>query len=89
MFLILINILDEHLSRTSSDSKNSSLLRISLVQYENAGTYECVADNGIEPIIKTNFTLTIRGKDFCIFQKSRNSFLERCNISFELLRKKS
>ncbi|GFS52408.1 titin [Trichonephila inaurata madagascariensis] len=44
----------------STDAKDSSLLRLSPVSYEDAGVYECMADNGIPPVITSNFTLTIR-----------------------------
>lgn len=45
---------------------NNSTLRISFVTYEDAGVYECEADNGINPGIKANFTVTIRGKNVFI-----------------------
>ncbi|GBL76499.1 Titin [Araneus ventricosus] len=44
----------------SKDTKNSSILRIPHVSYEDAGVYECIADNGIPLAITSNFTLTIR-----------------------------
>ncbi|GFR22302.1 basement membrane-specific heparan sulfate proteoglycan core protein [Trichonephila clavata] len=47
----------------STDTKDSSLLRLSPVSYEDAGVYECMADNGIPPVITSNFTLTIRGRN--------------------------
>ncbi|GFV73982.1 hemicentin-1 [Trichonephila clavipes] len=40
--------------------KNSSILKISPVTYDHSGLYECIADNGISPSIKTNFTLSVR-----------------------------
>lgn len=40
-------------------------LKIQSVSFEDAGLYECVADNGIPPSIKTNFSLTIRGMKYC------------------------
>ncbi|XP_054724331.1 leucine-rich repeats and immunoglobulin-like domains protein 3 [Uloborus diversus] len=36
--------------------------RIPSVTYNDAGTYQCTADNGIPPAIQTNFTITIRGR---------------------------
>ncbi|GFU50491.1 titin [Nephila pilipes] len=53
-------IIDVSLTQTN-DNRNSSILRISPVAYDDAGFYECVADNGISPAISSNFTLTIRG----------------------------
>lgn len=46
-----------------TDERNSSIFRISSVSYEDAGIYECVADNGIPPSIRANFTMTIRGRN--------------------------
>lgn len=46
-----------------SENKNSSTLQISSISYDDSGLYVCIADNGIEQSIKTNFTLTIRGMD--------------------------
>lgn len=43
------------------DTENSSTLKLSPISYDDAGFYVCVADNGIEPSIKSNFTLVIRG----------------------------
>ncbi|XP_035230462.1 Down syndrome cell adhesion molecule-like protein Dscam2 [Stegodyphus dumicola] len=40
---------------------NSSILKISSALPEDAGYYECEADNGILPGIRTNFSITIRG----------------------------
>lgn len=38
--------------------------RIPVVSEEDAGDYECVADNGIVPSITSNFTITINGMHF-------------------------
>lgn len=46
-----------------AEGKSSSSLNISPISYGDAGVYECIADNGIQPVIKSNFTLTIRGND--------------------------
>ncbi|GFT23978.1 titin, partial [Nephila pilipes] len=43
-----------------SPGRNSSTLKISPVTYDHSGLYECEADNGISPSIKTNFTLSVR-----------------------------
>lgn len=55
--------------RSLAEGKGSSSLTIAPVSYDDGGVYECVADNGIQPIIKSNFTLTIRGrvKSFPVF----------------------
>lgn len=37
------------------------ILKISSVASTDSGTYECTADNGISAI-KSNFTITIRGR---------------------------
>lgn len=42
---------------------DKSILKIPFVDHEAAGLYECEADNGIIPTLKTNFTITIRGKN--------------------------
>lgn len=65
------------------DSKNSSLFKIPSISYEDAGVYECVADNGIPPAIRTNFTLTIRGMDnfnekYFFLRKWRKLFCIQC-----------
>lgn len=52
------NILDAYLKREN----NYTILEIKSVSYTDSGFYECIADNGIPPIIKTNFSITIRGK---------------------------
>lgn len=38
--------------------------RIPVVSEEDAGDYECIADNGIVPSISSNFTITINGMHF-------------------------
>ncbi|XP_055938210.1 cell adhesion molecule DSCAML1-like [Argiope bruennichi] len=49
------------INATSSHSKqNSTVLHISKVSSDDAGMYECIADNGIPPTIISNFTITIR-----------------------------
>ncbi|GIY67333.1 titin [Caerostris darwini] len=45
---------------SSLSTNNGSVLRIPKISYEDAGIYECSADNGIPPAIKTNFSITIR-----------------------------
>ncbi|KAG8172827.1 hypothetical protein JTE90_022929 [Oedothorax gibbosus] len=49
-----------NLTESLREIRNSSIFQISPVLYENAGLYECIADNGIQPKIRTNFSLTIR-----------------------------
>ncbi|KAG8178107.1 hypothetical protein JTE90_017454 [Oedothorax gibbosus] len=51
---------NENLSESLREIRNSSTFQLSPVLYENAGLYECIADNGIQPKIRTNFSLTIR-----------------------------
>ncbi|GFR22298.1 hemicentin-1, partial [Trichonephila clavata] len=48
--------------------RNSSILKISPVTYDHSGLYECIADNGISPSIKTNFTLSVRGRIFVLMK---------------------
>lgn len=48
-------------SRVDGTTVSNNTLRIPLVTYEDAGVYECEADNGITPSMKANFTVTIRG----------------------------
>lgn len=50
-----------------NDMKNSSVFSISSVSYQDAGVYECSAENGIQPAIKANFTLIIRGMSINYF----------------------
>lgn len=57
--------LESKIHRQLVEGKGSSSLTIAPITYDDAGVYECVADNGIQPIIKSNFTLTIRGRDKC------------------------
>ncbi|GIY09039.1 hypothetical protein CEXT_337741 [Caerostris extrusa] len=47
----------KHLNDTNVEN---SVLKISSVTSDDAGIYECVADNGIPPSIKVNFTIVIR-----------------------------
>ncbi|PRD20372.1 UNVERIFIED_CONTAM: Down syndrome cell adhesion molecule-like protein [Trichonephila clavipes] len=42
---------------------SSNHLKIISVSSSDAGVYQCTADNGIEPVIKSNFTVTIRGME--------------------------
>lgn len=49
--------------RPLAEGKSSSSLTIAPISYEDGGVYECVADNSIQPAIKSNFTLTIRGRE--------------------------
>lgn len=49
--------------RSLAEGKGSTSLTIAPVSYDDGGVYECVADNGIQPVIKSNFTLTIRGRE--------------------------
>ncbi|CAL1281289.1 unnamed protein product [Larinioides sclopetarius] len=53
-------VIDVNFSQMTNDLRNSSILRISSVSYEDAGIYECIVDNGIPPPISSNFTLIIR-----------------------------
>ncbi|GFU28493.1 titin [Nephila pilipes] len=47
----------------STNFNNSdSTLKIPRVSYGDSGIYQCIADNGIHPSIKANFTVTIRGR---------------------------
>ncbi|GFV73983.1 titin, partial [Trichonephila clavipes] len=41
-------------------NNSDSTIKISRVSYGDSGTYECTADNGIQPSIKANFTVIIR-----------------------------
>ncbi|GFR23250.1 contactin-5, partial [Trichonephila clavata] len=41
-------------------SRNNSVLKFDSVSYDDAGTFECEADNGISPSIRTNFTIILR-----------------------------
>ncbi|GFR22306.1 titin [Trichonephila clavata] len=43
-------------------NNSDSTIKISRVSYGDSGTFECTADNGIQPSIKANFTVTIRGR---------------------------
>lgn len=40
---------------------NNTTFKIPSVSYGDAGLYECEAENGVPPIIKSNFSLSIRG----------------------------
>lgn len=40
---------------------NNGTLKLTSVASENAGQYECSADNGIGSPIQANFTILIRG----------------------------
>lgn len=44
-----------------TSNNEETVLKIPRVSYEDAGNYECSADNGIPPIIRNNFTISIRG----------------------------
>ncbi|GIY67332.1 hemicentin-1 [Caerostris darwini] len=46
--------------KTEDSGRNNSVLRIPSVSYEDAGRYECAADNGISPTIQANFTIILR-----------------------------
>lgn len=70
------NLLTQHQNKEFAQG----VFRIPSVTYENAGIYECEADNGIMPAINTNFTIIIRG------MKTLFSTLVRMlNIFFEVL----
>lgn len=45
----------------SHSPTNDTLLKFAKVSSDDAGLYECTADNGIQPTIRTNFTITILG----------------------------
>lgn len=55
------------LENASQDQQSE--LRISSVSYENAGLYECRADNSVLQSISSNFTVTIRGRNNATFEK--------------------
>lgn len=38
-----------------------NVFTITSVSSDVSGMYECIANNGIEPSLKSNFTVTIRG----------------------------
>ncbi|GFU28492.1 titin [Nephila pilipes] len=60
---VQINLNSSHITR------NGSSLKFPRLSYDDAGMYECSADNGISPMIKTNFSVTIRGRKYqsCFF----------------------
>lgn len=65
IFFFSDNQLSELISNVNeveNSHKNNSLLVIPSVSYTDSGYYECIASNGIPPLIKTNFSITIRGK---------------------------
>ncbi|GIY09035.1 down syndrome cell adhesion molecule-like protein 1 [Caerostris extrusa] len=43
---------------------SNGILKFPSISYTDAGQYTCIADNNIGPSIKTNFTITIRGRMF-------------------------
>lgn len=43
-------------------SIDNSILKISSVSYEDAGYYECIAENGVALAIRSNFSIYIRGR---------------------------
>lgn len=47
---------------TENIHRNNSLMVIPSVSYTDSGYYECIASNGIPSPIKSNFSITIRGK---------------------------
>lgn len=51
------------------NSFSNGTLKLTSVSAEDAGLYECIADNGIPPAIKSNFTIFIRGTYFVTYQK--------------------
>lgn len=55
-------------TRPIAEGKGSSSLIISRITYDDAGVYECVANNDIQPTIKSNFTLIIRGTNTTFFR---------------------
>lgn len=66
--------------RPLAEGKSSSSLTIAPISYEDGGVYECVADNNIQPAIKSNFTLTIRGrkKNSHLLFKMKTYFFNCC-----------
>lgn len=89
--MLLFYISDGHFNQTMREIKNSSNFRISPVMYENAGLYECIADNGIPPKIRTNFSLTIRGINFKLLYTNLLyythylvSFILKCNLFYDV-----
>lgn len=52
-----------------STNYSKSSIKFDHVSPSHAGIYECIADNGLGSIIKTNFTLRIRGSIYKCFFK--------------------
>lgn len=65
--------------------ENSSILQIPSVSYEDAGFYECIADNGIQPSLKSNFSITIRGKKIILFLVEQNVYILKNSTKIILL----
>ncbi|XP_054724330.1 cell adhesion molecule DSCAML1-like [Uloborus diversus] len=55
------NVNPEILNAKDQNERDGKLI-LSSVSYKDAGLYECVADNGVNPSIAVNFTVTIRVK---------------------------